>query len=146
MYQRALPHQGEPSLAGHTRFSSIVAATGHVGLISKMQGTAVRTAVTAGRARPSVPKLSVQSARRYAFSYGVVTPVSNCRFLQLALNLHPSYPAHGHATLAVVKRHQGGRSNWLLQGAVFVDARSLKAPLGPASPHIPTGPTRHEHE
>jgi hypothetical protein len=41
-YQRALSHQGEPSLAGHTRFSSIVAATGHVGLISKTQGTLCR--------------------------------------------------------------------------------------------------------
>jgi hypothetical protein len=29
-----------------------VAATGHEGLISKMQGTAVRTAVLAGHARP----------------------------------------------------------------------------------------------
>jgi hypothetical protein len=34
VYQRALPHQGELSLAGHTRFSSLVAAPGHVGLIS----------------------------------------------------------------------------------------------------------------
>jgi NADPH:quinone reductase-like Zn-dependent oxidoreductase len=33
VYQRALPHQGELILAGHARFSSIVAATGHGGLI-----------------------------------------------------------------------------------------------------------------
>jgi hypothetical protein len=37
-------------LAGQTRFSSLVAAPGHAGLISKMQGTAVRTAVSAGHA------------------------------------------------------------------------------------------------
>ncbi len=44
--QRALLHQGEPSLAGQTRFSSLWRPTSHVGLISKMQGTAVRTAVS----------------------------------------------------------------------------------------------------
>ena len=32
MYQRAVPHQGEPSSAGQTRFSSLVAAPGHGGL------------------------------------------------------------------------------------------------------------------
>jgi hypothetical protein len=35
---------------GPTRFSSLVAATGHAGLISKMQGTAVRTVISAGGA------------------------------------------------------------------------------------------------
>jgi hypothetical protein len=30
--QRALSHQGKPSLAGQPRFSSLVAAPGHVGL------------------------------------------------------------------------------------------------------------------
>src|SRR5215216_616677 len=33
-YQPALSHQGEPSLAGHARFSSLVAAPGHGGLIN----------------------------------------------------------------------------------------------------------------
>src|SRR5215216_5145100 len=33
-------------------------------------GTAVRTAVLAGRARPSGPKLSALSTRSYGFSYG----------------------------------------------------------------------------
>src|SRR5215216_2275023 len=47
----------EPSLAGQARFSSLVAAPGHAGLISKIQGTAVRQAVFAGHARPSGSKL-----------------------------------------------------------------------------------------
>jgi hypothetical protein len=66
--QRALPHQGEPSLAGQTRFSSLVAATGHGGLISKMQGTAVRTAVPPGHIEPSGSKLCALIASSYVLS------------------------------------------------------------------------------
>jgi hypothetical protein len=51
-YQRAHSHQGEPSLAGQAQFSSLVAAAGHGGLISKMQGTAVLNAVPAGHGQP----------------------------------------------------------------------------------------------
>src|SRR5512132_1844667 len=58
-----------------------------------MPGTAVRTGVFAGRVRPSVPKLCVQSAHRYAFSYGVLTPVDHCGFLDLAPRLHRLPPA-----------------------------------------------------
>ena len=36
--QRALPHQGKPSLAGQARFSSLVAAPSHGGLISIFVG------------------------------------------------------------------------------------------------------------
>jgi hypothetical protein len=38
VYQRALPHQGEPSLAGPTRSSSLVAAPGHGGLNQQNAG------------------------------------------------------------------------------------------------------------
>jgi hypothetical protein len=58
-----------------------------------MPVTAVRTGVFAGRVRPSVPKLCVQSAHRYAFSYGVLTPVDHCGFLDLAPRLHRLPPA-----------------------------------------------------
>jgi hypothetical protein len=44
-YQQALPHQGKPSLAGHTPFSSIVAAPGHAGLISNPGLTAMQPCV-----------------------------------------------------------------------------------------------------
>jgi hypothetical protein len=40
VYQRALPHQGEPSSAGPPRFSSIVAAPGH-GVLSEIDGRAL---------------------------------------------------------------------------------------------------------
>jgi hypothetical protein len=53
-----------------------------------MPVTAVRTAVCAGRVRPSGSKLCVQSAHRYAFSNGVLTPVDHCGFLDLAPRLH----------------------------------------------------------
>src|SRR5206468_11686779 len=46
----AAPRRAE--LGRATRFSSLVAAPGHGGLISKVQGTAVRTAVSPARARP----------------------------------------------------------------------------------------------
>src|SRR5215217_1028946 len=39
----------EPSLAGHARFSSLVAATGHGGLISNHGLTAMQPSVVAGR-------------------------------------------------------------------------------------------------
>ena len=52
---------------GPTRFSSLVAATGHGGLISQMPVTAVRTALSPARDRPSAPKGCVQSAHWYAF-------------------------------------------------------------------------------
>src|SRR4029453_8072473 len=51
-YHRALTHQGKPSLAGPPRFSSLVAATGHGGLISNHALTAVQPCVSAGRWRP----------------------------------------------------------------------------------------------
>jgi hypothetical protein len=51
-YQRALSHQGKPSLAGHARFSSLAAAPGHASLISNRPGTAVRKRVSPGRCRP----------------------------------------------------------------------------------------------
>jgi len=53
---------------GPTRFSSLVAAHGHAGLISKMQGTAVRIALSAGRVRPSGPKLCALIVFSYVFS------------------------------------------------------------------------------
>jgi len=53
-----------------------------------MPVTAVRTTVCAGRVRPSGSKLCVQSAHRYAFSNGVLTPVDHCGFLDLAPRLH----------------------------------------------------------
>jgi hypothetical protein len=40
-----------------------------------MPVTAVRTALSAGRARPSVPKVCVQSAHWYAFMNDDLTPV-----------------------------------------------------------------------
>ena len=46
MYQRALSHQGKPSLAGQARFSSLVAAPGHGGLISNRGLSAARTGVS----------------------------------------------------------------------------------------------------
>jgi hypothetical protein len=46
----------EPSLAGHARFSSLVAATSHGGLISNHALTAMPTGVFAGRLRPSEAK------------------------------------------------------------------------------------------
>jgi hypothetical protein len=52
VYQQALPYQGKPSLAGHARFSSLVAATGHAGLISNQGLTAMQPCVLAGRATP----------------------------------------------------------------------------------------------
>jgi hypothetical protein len=58
-----------------------------------MPVTAVRTGVFAGRVQPSVPKLCVQSAHRYAFSNGVLTPVDHCGFLDLAPRLHRLPPA-----------------------------------------------------
>jgi hypothetical protein len=50
VYQRALPHR-EPSLAGHARFSSLVAAPGHGGLIRK--STMSRQAAAPGAAQRS---------------------------------------------------------------------------------------------
>jgi hypothetical protein len=50
-YQRALSHQGKPSLAGHTRFSSLVAATGHVGLISDRRLSAMLSSLARWRRR-----------------------------------------------------------------------------------------------
>src|SRR5215218_3676730 len=46
----------EPSLAGQARFSSLVAAPGHAGLIRDRGLSAVRTGVSPGRARASGAK------------------------------------------------------------------------------------------
>jgi hypothetical protein len=43
-----LLHQGELSLAGHARFSSLVAAPGHGGLIRYLGLSAVRTGLFPG--------------------------------------------------------------------------------------------------
>jgi len=51
----------EPSLAGQARFSSLVAAPGHVGLISNPGLSAMRTAVSPGHHRASGAKLSAVS-------------------------------------------------------------------------------------
>ena len=65
-----------------TRFSSLVAAPGHGGLISKMQGTAVRTAISPGHARPWESKLSALMAFSYALSSRLF-PLPICTPFQL---------------------------------------------------------------
>jgi hypothetical protein len=50
-----LLHQGEPSLAGQTRFSSLVAATSHVGLVSNPGLSRCGTGVFPGRRGPDQP-------------------------------------------------------------------------------------------
>ena len=45
-----------------------------------LPGTAVRTALSPGHARPSGPKVCVQSAHWYAFLRAVLGPSARCRF------------------------------------------------------------------
>ena len=116
---RALPHQEEPSSAGQTRFSSLVAAPGHGGLISKVQGTAVLSAVSAGHAQPLVPKLSALIARPVKCS-PEAPPSSTDTALTIGLPEHTSRSpppststnALRHPTSApYLHPHQHSRSN-----------------------------------
>jgi hypothetical protein len=89
-----------------------------------MPVTAVRTAVPAGRVRPSVPKLCVQSAHWYAFFQAIFQPA--IREPMLPSNLHPGplRPRCAQDLFAIMHRISRSTSSASSTGCVGQAART----------------------